>query len=292
MTELHTLLHQHPRPTHTILHISDTHFVEDGATLYGVVNPDDHLRQLFDGLADSAIRPDALVFTGDLTDNGQVDGYRRLRTIVEPVCEAYGAQLIWVMGNHDARPEFRRHLLDEIGADPATAWANIDYVADVNGLRVIALDSTVPGQNHGEIDDAQHAWLAQTLQQPAEHGTLVAMHHPPVPTHIDVLRLVELREQSRFEETINGTDVRAVLAGHFHYSSASTLPDGTPVSVAAATCFSHDTRSPAERLHSRDGALGCNLVEVYPDRIVHTVVPLGAFPKINETSLYDLYPGE
>lgn len=268
---------QHPGPSHTILHISDTHFVEDDALLHGSVDSDSNLARMFEGLRGSSIVPDALVFTGDLADAGQPDAYRRLRALVEPVCKEYGAELIWVMGNHDSRPEFRHGLWDA-----APTQQPVDYAVDINGLRVIALDSTVPGHHHGEISAEQHEWLAGQLAAPAEHGTLLALHHPPIPSPLDLLGLVELKEQQRLVDTLAGSDVRGVIAGHLHYSTTSTLPSGIPVSVASATCYTQDIRVPRGHARGQDGAQGCNLVQVYPDRVVHTVVPLGAHPTVYE----------
>ncbi|TXQ40899.1 phosphodiesterase, partial [Escherichia coli] len=103
---------EHPRPDHFLLHISDTHLLAGGGRLYDRVASEDHLRRLFDEFEASGARPEAIVFTGDLADLGEADAYRRLRGIVEPVAEQLGAQVVWVMGNHDDRRAFRTELLD------------------------------------------------------------------------------------------------------------------------------------------------------------------------------------
>lgn len=157
-----TLPGQHPAPDHFILHVSDTHFVGGREPLHGRVDSDANLIELFDGYRKSNQRPEAIVFTGDLADTGDDDAYERLRAIVEPAAAELGAQVIWVMGNHDERVAFRRGLLDEDGEQSEP----VDRVYDVNGLRIIALDSTVPGHHHGEISDAQLEWLAAELEVP------------------------------------------------------------------------------------------------------------------------------
>ncbi|QZN84209.1 phosphodiesterase [Cellulomonas sp. C5510] len=278
MSALHS---QHGLPDHTILHISDTHFVADGATLHEVVDPDANLALLLEGLARSGARPDAIVFTGDLADTGRPDAYARLRAMVEPAAAAVGAEVIWVMGNHDERGAFRNGLLDQDGTAP------VDRVHDVAGLRVVVLDSTVPGQHYGEIDEAQLAWLRDVLATPAPHGTLLALHHPPVPSPLGLIALVELRDQERLAEVVRGTDVRGVLGGHLHYSTTSTFA-GVPVSVASATCYTQDlqVRYPAAR--GQDGGQAYNLVHVYGDRVVHSVVPIGRFPTVYEMSAEQL----
>lgn len=266
---------EHPRPDHFLLHISDTHLLAGGGRLYDRVASEDHLRRLFDEFEASGARPEAIVFTGDLADRGEADAYRRLRRIVDPVAEDLGAQVVWVMGNHDDRRAFRTELLDEAPSD-----APVDAVTHVGGLRIVTLDSTVPGRHHGEIGDEQLEWLRAELAEPAPHGTILAMHHPPVPSVLELAASVELRDQRNLEEALVGTDVRSILAGHLHYSSTATF-GGIPVSVASATCYTQDLNVPVGGTRGRDGARAFNLVHVYPTTVLHSVVPLGAFPHLD-----------
>lgn len=270
---------QHPAPEHFILHVSDTHFVGTGDLLHDSVDSDRNLADLFDGFAKSNARPEAIVFTGDLADTGRPDAYERLRAMVEPQAERLGAQVIWVMGNHDERVAFRRGLLDE----EAEQSEPVDRVFDVNGLRIIALDSTVPGQHYGEISDEQLTWLARELEVPAPDGTLLALHHPPVPSPLGLLALVELRDQDRLARIIEGSDVRGILGGHLHYSTHSMFA-GVPVSVASATCYTQDLNVVYPAARGQNGAQSFNLVHVYGDRVLHSVVPIGSFPTVYELS--------
>lgn len=268
---------QFPAPEHFILHVSDTHFVGDGDLLHDRIDSDKNLAELFDGFAKSNTRPEAIVFTGDLADTGRPDAYRRLRELVEPAAERLGAQVIWVMGNHDERVAFRQGLLDET-ADESEP---VDRVFDINGLRIIALDSTVPGHHHGEITEEQLAWLSDVLAVPAPDGTLIALHHPPVPSPLGLIALVELKNQERLAEVIRGTDVRGVLGGHLHYSTHSTFA-GVPVSVASATCYTQDLNVVYPAARGQDGAQSYNLVHVYGDRVLHSTVPIGQYPTVYE----------
>ncbi|MFC6357454.1 phosphodiesterase [Luethyella okanaganae] len=266
---------EYPRPEHFLLHVSDTHLLAGDARLYGRVDSTRYLRLLFDEFEASGGRPEAIVFTGDLTDRGEPDAYERLRGIVEPAAARLGAQVIWVMGNHDDRAAFYTGLLRE---KPSTM--PVDRLYDLNGLRVITLDSTVPGRHHGEITTAQLDWLTEELSRPAPHGTILAMHHPPIPSVLDLAASVELREQSKLAAVLRGTDVRSILAGHLHYSSTATFA-GIPVSVASATCYTQDLNVPVGGTRGHDGAQGFNLVHVYPETILHSVAPLGDFPTLD-----------
>ena len=259
---------EHPRPDYVLLHISDTHLVSDGC-LYGAVDADGRLGELLEQLKHSGVHPDAIVFTGDLADAGEPEAYRKLRAVVEPLAAELGAELIWVMGNHDNRAALRSFLLDE-----APSMAPLDRVCMLDGLRIITLDTSVPGHHYGEICDSQLDWLARELETPAPHGSILALHHPPIPSVLDLAVTVELRDQAALGQVVRGSDVRAILAGHLHYSTNATFV-GIPVSVASATCYTQDLTVAAGGTRGRDGAQACNLVHVYQDTVVHSVIPLG-----------------
>ena len=91
----------------------------------------------------------------------------------------------------------------------------------------------------------------------------------------DLAATVELRDQSRLAAVLRGTDVRTILAGHLHYSTFATFA-GIPVSVASATCYTQDLTVPRAAPAGADGAQAYNLVHVYDDTIVHSVVPVDA----------------
>lgn len=270
---------EYPRPHHFILHLSDTHFIAGDGGLYGSdVDSEAQLRLLFDEVEESGGRPEAIVITGDLADKGAPEAYAKLRAIVEPAAERLGAEVVWVMGNHDDRGAFRAGLLDQLPTSQP-----IDRVHDVNGLRIIALDSTVPGAHHGEISSAQLDWLAEELSSPAPHGTILALHHPPVPSVLDLSVLVELRDQPALAEVLEGSDVRSIIAGHLHYSSTAIFA-GIPVSVASATCYTQDLNVAVGGTRARNGAQAFNLIHVYDGTVLHSVVPIGASTEVSYVS--------
>lgn len=263
---------RHQPASHTIIHVSDPHFLAGGARLGGRYDVERSFARTLDKVRAVHPAPAAIVITGDLADLGEPDAYRRLRAAVEPVADDLGAPIVWVAGNHDERPALRAGLLD----GPATEEP-VTGVWDLDGLRLIALDTSVPGWHHGEIDDAQLAWLSETLRTPAPHGTLLAMHHPPIPSHLPLFDILELRGQDAVADAIRGTDVRGILAGHLHYSSTGTFA-GVPVSVASATCYTMNLARPAAEVNGMDAAQAFNLVHVHPDTITHTVVPVTEAP--------------
>lgn len=265
-------LGQFPPPSHTIVHLSDPHFLAAGALLSGRIDVEAGLSRTLAAIERAEPQPDAVVITGDLTDLGEPGAYRRLRAAFEPFAERLGAPVVWVAGNHDERPALRRELLGlEPTEEPVTS------VWDLGGLRLIVLDTSVPGWHHGELDAGQLTWLASELATPAPHGTLLAMHHPPIPSHVPLFGILELQRPEALAEVIAGTDVRGILAGHLHYSSQGTFA-GVPVSVASATCYTMNVSLPPTAVNGMDAAQSFQLVHVYPDVVTHTVVPVTDAP--------------
>lgn len=259
---------RHRPASHVLIHVSDPHFLAGGARLGGRYDVEANFARTLAAIRAVHPHPAAIVVTGDLADLGEPDAYRRLRAAVEPVAADLDAPVIWVAGNHDERPALRRDLLDlPPTEEPVTG------VWELDGLRVVALDTSVPGWHHGDLDPGQLAWLAETLAQPAPHGTLLAMHHPPLPSHLPLFDILELRRQDELADIIRGSDVRGILAGHLHYSSHGTFA-GVPVSVASATCYTMNIALPAAEVNGMDAAQAFQLVHVHPDTITHSVVPV------------------
>lgn len=272
---------QHADPTHVIAHLSDTHLLADSLQ-YGLIDTTARLEEALERLALVRPAPQALVLTGDLADLGEPGAYDRLRKVVEPAAANVGAEVVWVMGNHDEREPFSAALLGAATTEP------LDRVHDVDGLRIIALDTTVPGWHHGELRPAQLDWLREELATPAPHGTLLAMHHPPIPMPMDrVAELIELHDQAALAEVVAGTDVRAILAGHYHYSTYATFA-GIPVSVASASCYTVGLARPERLVAAVDADQAFTMTHLYPDTVVHTVVPIRQGPEVNGSPIEHL----
>ena len=266
---------QYPPPRHVVAHLSDPHLLAGGRLQYDVIDTEAGLRLALERVSRLDPKPDVLVFTGDLADRAEPAAYAALRAMVEPVAADLGAEVVWVMGNHDERAAYARGLFD---SDDDGCQ---DRVHDVGGLRVVALDTSVPGYHHGELTDDQLTWLREQLATPAPYGTLLALHHPPIP--VPMLRaaeIIELDDQHRLAEVLEGSDVRAILGGHFHLTSWSTFA-GIPVSVASASCYTSDPAPLARFISGVDGHQAATMLHLYDDRIVHTVVPLAEVPEVS-----------
>ncbi|HEY5879019.1 MAG TPA: metallophosphoesterase [Nakamurella sp.] len=255
------------RPTYVLAHLSDTHLTAPGVKYNQVLDADAALHRaaavLAAALSDGR-RLDAVVLSGDLTDTGDPDAYRRLREAVEPL----GVPLIYATGNHDVRAQFHRSLLgrDEDGPVLQTHW--------VGGLRIVVQDSTIPGAGHGRLADEHLAALAAELAEPAPDGSIVVLHHAPLPPPSPLLSYFALESASRtaLRKAVEGTDVRLILAGHHHLAQSGML-GSVPVAVAGSTAIRTDPLAPEG--HERTWASGTfNLVQVHPDTVTVSVIPV------------------
>lgn len=267
---------EYPRPLLVLAHLSDTHLRDPADPLVrGLVDPRPRLAAAL--AAAAAHAPAALVLTGDLADDGTPAAYAELRRLVEPAAAAMGARVVWVNGNHDERDAFRAGLLGE----DAPASGPLNQVHRVGGLRLLCLDSTVPGEDHGEVSDASLDWLAGQLAQPAPWGSILAMHHAPLPAVQDLAASWELRRQADLAAVLAGSDVRAILAGHFHQSGFGEFA-GIGVHAASSLCYTQDLAT-GRGLRGQDGAQAWHLVTVHDHTVTSTVAPVGPFRAVPDT---------
>ena len=252
----------------TLVHISDTHILPDAAARLQGVDTLQTLETVLEYVVSSGIKPDALVVSGDLANHGELDSYRRLRPLLERYASTLSAQLVVCMGNHDARGPFREGMLDEAQND-----APIEYVRMVGGLRIIVLDSTVPGAAYGEVRTTQLQWLQSELATPATEGTLLVLHHPPVPDNTPLAGLLTLHGAFELASTIRGTDVIGILAGHAHHAIATSF-GGVLCYAAPATAYTVDPLLLERRtLRGVEGS-GLGLIRVIDKQVVSLTISM------------------
>jgi len=221
--------------SYLVVQISDLHLTVSGS-LPGGVRPRDNLLSGLRLLEAAAIRPDVYLLTGDLADTGDGECYNDLAGITAEAARRSDASVVFLPGNHDDRDAFRRHLHPGGGSGPVnqTHWRG--------GLRIIALDSTIPGEDHGNLDDQTLGYLRSELATAAPDGTIVALHHPPLLSPIQPMARMALRHPERLREAIADSDVRIVVCGHNHHAALGML-GAIPVWDSPASAYLADTTS-------------------------------------------------
>ena len=211
------------KPT-LLVQLSDLHI---GADENGF-DPVPHLGAVVAAVRSLPNRPDAVLVSGDLTDDGAEDGYR----VACELLERLEAPLHVLPGNHDDRGRLRAAF-----DLPGQGDESIRYSADVGELRLVVFDSNVPGQDPGRYDPEQLCWLDAELAAQPERPTLLALHHPPLVTGIeewDGINLEPGQLPLLAEVVARHPQLRAIVGGHLHRIAASALA-GVPVLAAPST---------------------------------------------------------
>jgi len=144
----------------------------------------------------------------------------------------------------------------------------VDGASEVDGWRVVTLDTSVPRAGYGLLRDAQLDRLRDLLSTPARRGTVLVLHHPPLPAPTTLHESLALQRPEALGRVIEGTDVRVVLAGHYHHHVAGSLV-GVPVLVAPGVANDTDVLAAPGTERAVRGS-GFLVVDVHPDGTVRS----------------------
>lgn len=248
---------------HRILHLTDTHLYGDGRLHHGLVDTRAALERVLER-ASTLGAVDAVVASGDLSDDGSAESYRILSGLLEPWAAERGAQVVYAMGNHDLPEPFEEVLGER------------ETVVEVRGLRIVTVDSTVAGAGYGRIEEEQLERLREILAESAEHGTVVVLHHPPTPPTTGLFESLRLVDPEPLLEACREGDVRAILAGHYHHALVTeTDPGYIPLVVAPAVANTTDVLWPApgERAVRGSGFAVVDFPDDEPVRAIAVAAP-------------------
>ena len=218
------------------LQLSDLHLAPPGTLVVGI-DPMRQMQSVLGRITQLEVAPAFIVISGDLTENGSAESYE----VVNAVLKELGGQdkatpVLLALGNHDDRATFRRVVLGEERVDDQGPYYHSQLI---DGLRVIVLDSTIPGEAGGALDAAQLTWLEGELQTPAARGNLIVLHHPcrlAGPTHHYPAFIV--RETAALEAMVarHRDRVVGVLAGHSHQANSAPFGGTLHATAPALLC--------------------------------------------------------
>ena len=202
-----------------ICQLTDLHVRPRGLAANRVSETNMFVERAFRAVAAFVPRPDAVLLTGDLTECGLADEYAVLARLIR----AWLPMSVFVIpGNHDSRDRLREGLshLPSVTADPFY----VQYAIDDFPVRLVMLDTLVPGASHGELRPEQLQWLDATLARAPAKPTMVGMHHPPFVCGIEHMDRIRLRNAAAFAEVIaRHRQVRQVVCGHHHRAITARL---------------------------------------------------------------------
>ena len=186
-----------------IVQISDCHLPADRSQGYRQINPHENLQTLMRKV--SALKPDLLLATGDLSEDGSVTSYRTLQGIFNPL----RVPVLALPGNHD-HPGL---LADAFPGSPVDTIS----ISEHGCWRIIRLNSALAGRPEGGIDEGALVELEDFLAHNHQVPCLVALHHQPVMINSPWIDRYPLVKPDNFLKLIDQySNVKGVVWGHIH----------------------------------------------------------------------------
>ncbi len=214
--------------------LSDLHLGLPGQAVNGL-DPAARLMAAVETINRDHANADFVAIAGDLADLGAPEAYVHLRRILADLTMPCHITL----GNHDDLANY----LAVFGADQNDDHARVSKVIDLDGYRVILLDTTTEGSHGGALCAGRQSWLSAKLEEAADRPVVVVMHH-----HANVLSLpvdeIPLADGVGFAQLLKRhPDVRMVISGHVHLTTAG-LWHGVPMTTLAGSHYSVNAHLP------------------------------------------------
>jgi 3',5'-cyclic AMP phosphodiesterase CpdA len=194
-----------------VAQISDTHILARTSDEPAVQLRAECLRRCVEDI--NRHRPDAVVFTGDTVQHGQPEEYAHLRELLAPL----KAPLYLVPGNRDDKQALRRAFGDTAYLSDTADFIN--YTIEDYDVRLVGIDSTLPGERKGRFCEQRQAWLDKTLREQPDRPTLLFIHHPPfdVGTHYVGGYRDPAEAKALADIASRHASILGLLCGHVHW---------------------------------------------------------------------------
>ena len=188
-----------------LVQITDCHLFADEDGLLGGMNTLVSLREICGMIAHRETGVDAILATGDLSQDGSAESYRLLARELESL----QLPVFWIPGNHD----------DSAAMDANLAGINFPAERNISAAewQILLLDSTVPGAVHGDVGESELAAMRAALANGSEPHVLIGLHHQAQDVGSRWIDAKGMPRNAGLRAEIARHDrVRAVVWGHVH----------------------------------------------------------------------------
>jgi 3',5'-cyclic AMP phosphodiesterase CpdA len=199
-----------------IAQISDFHIKPKGRLAYNVADTVSPLKRAVQHINQLRPLPDVVLITGDVADEGAFESYTILREILESLEPAF----FMVPGNHDHKASlcevFPEHTYLNGFLEPDGKRA-ICYTIEHFPLRLVGLDTVIPGEHGGGLNPGRLSWLDHVLSKKPTAPTAIFMHHPPFASGIGHMDKETFARREDLAAIIaKHPQVERLMCGHIH----------------------------------------------------------------------------
>ena len=206
-----------------LVQLTDPHLYADTSEgLYGV-----NSYQSFEAVVAEVAKQsmDLALLTGDLVHDESEQGYKNLRRSLQTL----NVPIHLIPGNHDdfafMQSEFKQGQI------------SCEKQIELGNWQVLMLNSQVPGQVQGHLDEQELAWLEQCLDQANNRHGIIFLHHNPVAVDCKWLDPLGLDNAEKlFEVVAAHPQVKALVWGHVH-QEFSEVRAGVQLLSTPSTCI-------------------------------------------------------
>jgi 3',5'-cyclic AMP phosphodiesterase CpdA len=214
-----------------IAQISDTHICAEGAKVYGWIDSNAGLARAVETINRLTPRPDIVLASGDLAESGEPAQYAMLRRLLAPL----RMPLYVLPGNHDSAEAFRAAFADHPYLPRDGAF--LHYAVELGPLRLVALDTRIPGEHDGRLCAERLRWLDAELTAHKGRPTVIVMHHPPVAIGVDWIDRSRCANAEGLAEVVGRhPQVERILCGHVHRAMQTRFA-GTILATSPSTAY-------------------------------------------------------
>jgi Icc protein len=155
------------------------------------------------------LQPDLVAIAGDLTMEGYRWEFEEAKGYLDRLqCP----NVVVVPGNHDAKNVGYRHFEEFFGLREGTATLDVPE----GEAKVVALDSTKPDLDEGEVGREHYAWLASEFRDWDRGPRIVMIHHHILAVPGTGRDVNNLRDAGDVMAILRELKVDMVLSGHRH----------------------------------------------------------------------------
>jgi Icc protein len=246
----------------SIAQLTDIHLFEDiDKSLLGI-QTEASFQAVLTEIKRSLLPLDVMLLTGDLTQDGSIASYTRLRQNLDD----FAIPAYCLAGNHDDIPLMQSHLPSE--------YVHLRRSLDIGKWRILFLNSVVVGAVHGYLSGEELSYLENTLNAYPDRPTLIAFHHPAVPLGSQWIDGICLENQEEFWEICDRhPQIEVVLNGHAHQAFDQiyeTPHNSVRCLVTPSTCIQFEPQNHKFQIDSQPP--GFRYLRLYADGTMETEV--------------------